>query len=123
QMSRDGQRLRITPCAIGSEIIVVREIVTGRIVVQYLLNVNDPALLVIQSQIHNSLSGIEGIATKIAAKRVLIDGEVLTAAEVARVHDVAKLYGDHVRSLVTLRPDADHKLAQIIEREIGNAEI
>jgi hypothetical protein len=28
-----------------------------------------------------------------------------------------------VRSLVVISPDADHKLAQIIEREIGNPEI
>ncbi|MGZ3723509.1 MAG: hypothetical protein ACXVA9_11290 [Bdellovibrionales bacterium] len=62
QLSADGKTLRINPKDVGTDTLVVREIKTGKLIVQYLINVNDQSLLVIQSTVKKALAELDGVS-------------------------------------------------------------
>lgn len=124
KMQRSRTTLRLMPTAVGQATLVIKNENTGAILKQYLINVDDSRLLVIENEIRGSLAEIDGITIQIEGHRVVVDGEVLTARDIARIHSVTKMYGEStVRSLVTLSPNAGGRIARVIEREINNPDI
>ena len=123
QISSDGKTLRLVPKALGKQTVVIQETRTGKIVAQYIVDINDPALRVIAGQVKTALADVDGISVSIMAGRVVIDGQVISSSEINRVHSVSKMYGDKIRSLVTVSPALGNELGKKIEREIGNPEI
>jgi pilus assembly protein CpaC len=55
--------------------------------------------------------------------KILVDGEILLARDMNRIVSVVAQFGDQASSIVTLSPLAQKKIAEMIERDIGNPEI
>lgn len=123
QISADGKKLRVNPFLVGTETIALREVKSGKIVAQYILHVAYAGTKIVAQEVSELLRDIDGISVTIADGRVVIDGQVPTAMEISRIHSVVKMYGERVRSLVTITPSTYERLAKIIEKEIGNPEI
>jgi hypothetical protein len=116
-------KLRFVPRALGTTTITVKDKKFGKVLRQFVITVNDPALQVIERELHETLEEIDGVKIRIAAGKVLLDGQVLTIKDYKKCYSAAKIYGGRVQNLVTLNPDYQAKLAKIIERQIGAAEI
>src|SRR5947208_3215786 len=52
-----------------------------------------------------------------------IDGEILLPRDMNRIYSVVSQFSDVASSIVTMSPLAQKKIAEMIERDIGNPEI
>ena len=74
-------------------------------------------------EIQSLLGEINGISISIINDKVVVDGEIFVPRDMKRIYNVVKEYGNKATSLVTLSASAQNKVAQFIEREIGNPNI
>jgi pilus assembly protein CpaC len=115
--------LRVNPTKEGFCTLVIKLAANDKVLFNFTLDSKKTDLNKVVREIRELLKEVEGIEIKIANSRVVVDGQVLLPAEIGRIHTVVKQYGDLATSLVTLSPIAQQKIAQFIERAIGNPEV
>ena len=115
--------LRFTPKQEGLGTVIILDKSTRKAVYEYTVDVTKTDLKKVAREIKSLLNEIEGISIKVANNKVVVDGQILLPNDMKRIHSVVKQYGDLATSLVTLSPFAQVKIAQFIERAIGNPEI
>ena len=77
----------------------------------------------IAAELRDLLVSVDGIEIKIYNKKVIIDGQVMLPIEMDRVNKVVADYGSLVKSFVSYSPEAQKKIAELIETEIGYPEL
>lgn len=115
--------LRLVPKKEGFGTLVIIDKATNAPVYEFTVDIRKTDLSKVSREIGSLLSEIEGISIRIANNKVVVDGQILLPQDMKRIHSVVKQYGDLATSLVTLSPAAQVKIAQFIERAIGNPEI
>jgi pilus assembly protein CpaC len=115
--------LRLKPVKEGFGTLVILDKTTHKPVYEFTVDVRKTDLNRVAHEITSLLNEIEGIHVRIANNKVVVDGQILLPVDMKRIHSVVKQYGDLATSLVTLSPAAQVKIAQFIERAIGNPEI
>lgn len=115
--------LRFSPKNKGFGTLIIFDKNTRKPVYEFTVDVQNVDLNKVAREIKNLLSEIDGITISIANNKVVVDGQILLPQDMKRIHSVVKQYGDMATSLVTLSPAAQVKIAQFIERAIGNPEI
>lgn len=123
QWNRETRTLRLMGTNQGVGTLVIKNPGTGKILAEFTLDVRKTDLQKVAREIQALLEGIEGITTKILNNKVVVDGEILLPSDMKRIHSVVKQYVPLATSLVVLSPIAQNKIAQFIERKIGNPEI
>lgn len=113
--------LRFTPIRKGVGSLIIKE---GRAILKkYTISVRETDLTRVAHEITSLLGEINGITVSIINNKVVVDGEIFVPRDMKRIYNVVKEYGDKATSLVTLSASAQNKVAQFIEREIGNPNI
>lgn len=113
--------LRFTPIRKGVGSLIIKE---GRsILKKYTVSVRETDLTRVAHEMKSLLGEINGITISIINNKVVVDGEIFVPRDMKRIYNVVKEYGDKATSLVTLSASAQNKVAQFIEREIGNPNI
>lgn len=123
QYNAKTKTLRFIPKKSGVGTLLIKDARTGQVFYQFTLNVKDINLQEIAKEMSHLLQDIEGIQIKILQNQVVVDGKILLPNEMSRIHSVVKRYQKHAISLVTLSPVAQVKIAQFMEKGIGNPEI
>ena len=115
--------LRFKPLKTGIGTLLIKHPNTGALLYEFRIDVKKTDLYKVGKEIKRLLRDIEGISVKIINNKVIVDGQILLPKDMNRIHSVVKQYPDLASSLVTLSPVAQVKIAQFIERAIGNPEI
>lgn len=115
--------LRFYPRAQGVGTLVIKHPTSGKILAEYTIDVRKTDLQKVAREMQALLEGIEGIQIRILNNKVVVDGQILLPSDMKRIHSVVKQYGAQATTLVTLSPIAQNKIAQFIEKKIGNPEI
>ncbi|MCB0350139.1 MAG: BON domain-containing protein [Bdellovibrionales bacterium] len=115
--------LRFSPKKEGFGTLVITDKRNKKTVYEFTVDIRKTDLAKVSREIKTLLNEIEGITISIANNRVVVDGQILLPNDMKRIHSVVKQYGELATSLVTLSPAAQVKIAQFIERAIGNPEI
>ncbi len=123
QWNPERRTLRFVPKTAGIGTLLIKNPVTGAVLREYTLDVRKSEMQKAAREIQALLEGIDGIKIKVLNNKVIVDGEILLASEMKRIHSVVKQFGAQATSLVMLSPLAQSKIAKIIERKIGNPEI
>ena len=123
QYNASTKMLRFIPKKPGVGTLLIKDKYTGKVFYQFTLNVKDINLKEIAKEMSHLLQDIEGIQIKILQNQVVVDGKILLPNEMSRIHSVVKRYQKYAISLVTLSPVAQVKIAQFMEKGIGNPEI
>ncbi|MGE4131273.1 MAG: pilus assembly protein [Bdellovibrionales bacterium] len=123
QWNPKTKTLRFNPHTPGIGTLIIKHPRTGKILAEYTLDVRKTDLQKTAREIQALLQGIEGVQVRILNNKVVVDGQILLPADMKRIHSVVKQYAPQATSLVTLSPIATNKIAQFIERKIGNPEI
>lgn len=123
QWNAESRTLRFIPKTVGVGTLVIKHPTTGKILTEYTIDVRKTDLQKVAREIQALLQGIEGISIKMLNNKAVVDGQILLPSDMKRIHSVVKQYGAQATSLVTLSPTAQNKIAQFIERKIGNPEI
>jgi pilus assembly protein CpaC len=95
----------------------------GKKLFEYRIDVKKSNLTKVAREIKSLLADVEGINIKIVNNKVVVDGQILLPRDMNRIYSVVSEYGAQASSLVTLSPLAQRKIAQLIEKDIGNPEI
>ncbi len=123
QYNSETKMLRIVPKKEGFGTLTLQDKKTGQPIYEFTIDVKRTDLNKVMREITALLGEVEGIQIKIYNNKVAVDGQILLPADMKRIHSVVKQYGDLATSFVTLSPAAQVKIAQFIERAIGNPEI
>lgn len=121
--SKALKTIRLTPKLEGFETLTIHDKRNGKIVAEYRIDVKKSKLDKVVREMRALLGDIEGINIKIVNNRVLVDGQILLPRDLARIYNVTQQFGDQARSIVTLSPLAQKKIAEFIARDINNPEI
>ena len=113
--------IRFTPKKRGVSSLVVKE--GNKILKKYTISVQETDLNQVAHEIKSLLGEIDGIEIIIINNKVVVDGEIFIPRDIRRISNVVSQYGKKAVSLVTLSVSAQNKVAQFIEREIGNPNI
>lgn len=125
EYSPELNTLRITPKAEGIATLQIYEANDSkqRIVVEYRLEVRKSKLDSVAREIKALLADIEGIEVKIVNNKVIIDGQIVIPKDMNRIYTVVTQFGEQATSLVTLSPLAQKRIAEFVEKDIGNPEV
>lgn len=123
QWNPNTRTLRFNPRDQGVGTLTIKHPDTGKVLFEFTLDVRKTDLQKVAREIQGLLQGIEGISVKTLNNKVVVDGQILLPSDMKRIHSVVKQYGNQATTLVTLSPIAQNKIAQFIERKIGNPEI
>jgi pilus assembly protein CpaC len=115
--------LRIDPKKEGYCTLVIKNPITQQSIYNFTLDVKKTDINKVASEVRSLLGEIDGIQIKVMNNKVLVDGEVILPADIARIHSVVKQYEPMAATFVRLSPGAQNKIAQFIERAIGNPEV
>ncbi len=115
--------IRFNPIREGTSSLVIKEKSTGKIIKRLTLDIKKTDLQRVAKELQSLLATIEGITIRILNNKVIVDGQILLPSDMKRIHSVVKQYGSLATSLVTLSPIAQNKIAEFIEKKIGNPEI
>jgi pilus assembly protein CpaC len=118
-----SRTLRFYGTSQGVGTLIIKNPSTGAVMAEFTLDVRKTDLQKVAREIQSLLEGIEGISVKIFNNKVVVDGQILLPTDMKRIHSVVKQYGGQATSLVVLSPIATNKIAQFIEKKIGNPEI
>ncbi len=113
--------IRFQPKKRGVGSLIVKE--GKKILKRYTVSVQETDLHQVAHEIKSLLGEIDGIEIIIINNKVVVDGEIFIPRDVRRISNVVGQYGKKAVSLVTLSVSAQNKVAQFIEREIGNPNI
>jgi pilus assembly protein CpaC len=121
-LARDTKTLLFTPLKEG---LATLQIVDGRgnQVFEYRIDVKKSNLTKVAREIKALLSDIEGIEIKIINNRVVVDGLIWLPRDKNRIFSVVRQYDGIASDLTRMNPGAQRKIAQLIEKDIGNPEI
>lgn len=119
----DSKTMRFYPKASGIGTLTIKHPTTGAILAEYTVDIRKTDLQKVAREMQALLQGIEGIQVKILNNKVIVDGQILLPSDMKRIHSVVKQYGNQATTLVTLSPIAQNKIAQFIEKKVGNPEI
>ena len=115
--------IRFKPKRHGSAVMIIKD-QDKKIIRRLHIDIQKDNLHKIAAELRDLLVSIDGIEVKIYNKQVFVDGQVLLPREMDRVNEVISKYGSNlVRSLVKFSPEAQKKIAEIVEKEIGHPEI
>ena len=118
---KNKNTLRFTPRKKGVGSLIIKE---GKAILKkYTVSVEETDLTRVALEMKSLLGEISGITIRIINKKVIVDGEVFVPRDMKRIYNVIKEYPRQSSSLVTLSASAQNKVAQFIEREIGNPNI
>jgi pilus assembly protein CpaC len=123
QWNPDTRTLRLIGTNQGVGTLIIKNPKSGAVLAEYTLDVRKTDLQKVAREIQALLEGIEGISVKIYNNKVVVDGQILLPSDMKRIHSVVKQYGGQATTLVVLSPTATNKIAQFIEKKIGNPEI
>ncbi len=123
QWNPESKTLRFNPRAVGVGTLIIKNPSTGKVLAEYTIDVKKTDLQKVAREIQALLQGIEGISIKMLNNKIVVDGQILLPSDMKRIHSVVKQYGGQATSLVVLSPIAQNKIAQFIERKVGNPEI
>lgn len=123
QWNAEERTLRFYPRNAGVGTLTIKHPTTGKVLAEFTIDVRKTDLQKVAREMKDLLEGVEGIQVKIMNNKVIVDGQILLAVDMKRIHSVVKQYGSQATSLVTLSPSAQNKIAQVIERKVGNPEI
>ncbi|RME14883.1 MAG: BON domain-containing protein [Bdellovibrio sp.] len=121
--NRREKKLRLIPKREGVGTLLITNPATGDVVYEFRIDVKKTDLYKVKREIKELLKEIEGITIKIANNKVVVDGQILLPKDMNRILSVVRQYGDLATTFVTLSPVAQVKIAQYIERAIGNPEV
>ena len=115
--------IRFVPKRKGSGVMIIKN-AKDKIIGRLHIDVQKDNLHKIAAELKDLLIAVDGIEVKIYNKKVIIDGQVLLPREMDRINTVIKEYNSPlINSLVTYSPEAQKKIAEIIEKEIGYPEV
>ena len=115
--------IRFNPIRKGSSVMIIKN-KEDKIIARLNIDVQKDNLHKIAAELRDLLIAIDGIEVKIYNKKVIIDGQVLLPREMDRIEAVLAQYNPKlVQSLVTYSPEAQKKIAELIEKEIGYPEV
>lgn len=125
EYSAELNTIRITPKAEGIATLQIYDARDRkqRILAEYRLEVRKSKLDTVAREMKSLLGDIEGVAIKIVNNKVIVDGQIVIPKDMNRIYSVVQQYGDQATSLVTLSPIAQKRLAEFIEKDIGNPEV
>jgi pilus assembly protein CpaC len=123
QWNPETRTLRFNPRNVGVGTLIIKNPKTGQVLTEFTLDVKKTDLQKVAREMQELLQGIEGISVKILNNKVVVDGQILLPSDMKRIHSVVKQYGGQATTLVVLSPIATNKIAQFIERKVGNPEI
>jgi len=123
QWNPETRTLRFVPRTAGVGTLIIKHPRTGAILHEFTIDVRKTDLQKVAREMQALLQGIEGIQVKVLNNKVIVDGQILLPSDMKRIHSVVKQYGGQATSLVILSPIAQNKIAQFIEKKIGNPEI
>lgn len=123
QWNPETKTLRFNPRAVGVGSLIIKDPKTAKVLAEYTIDVKKTDLQKVAREIQSLLQGIEGITIKMLNNKIVVDGQILLPSDMKRIHSVVKQYGGQATSLVVLSPLAQNKIAQFIERKVGNPEI
>jgi pilus assembly protein CpaC len=123
QYNDQSKMLRIKPKKEGFGTLQLQNKSTGQVIYSFTVDVKRTDLNKVVREIKDLLSEVDGIQIKIANNKVIVDGQIMSPSDMDRIVSVVDQYGDLATNLVTLSPAAQVKIAQFIERAIGNPEI
>ena len=124
-LRRSKNDIRFIPKKRGAGVLIIknkRNEIIGRLHIE----VQSQNLHKAAAEIRELLTPVDGIEIKIYNKTIFIDGQVLFPNEMSRIRSVMQKYtadGFEIKSLVTYSPEAQKKIAEIIEKEIGSPEV
>lgn len=121
-IAKDLKIIRLEPVAAGSTNFSLRD-GKGNKVVEYIITVRKNNLNKAASEIKALLGDIEGIQIRQVNGKVVIDGEILLPKDMNRIYSTVSQFPDVATSMVTMSPLAQKKIAELIEKDIGNPEI
>ena len=115
--------IRFKPKRQGSAVMIIKD-QDNKIIRRLHIDIQKDNLHKIAAELRDLLVSIDGIEVKIYNKQVFVDGQVLLPREMDRVNEVISKYGSNlVRSLVQFSPEAQKKIAEIVEKEVGYPEV
>ena len=114
--------IRFKPLRPGSAVMIIKN-QKKKIIGRLHIDVQKDNLHKIAAELRDLLIAIDGIQIKIYNKKVIIDGQVLLPSEMDRIKRVVAEYTPLVKSFVGYSPEAQKKIAEVIEREIGEPEV
>ena len=115
--------IRFHPKRKGSAVMIIKN-QKNKIIGRLNIDIQKDNLHKIAAELRDLLIAVDGIEVKIYNKKVIIDGQVLLPREMDRIKAVIAQYDPRlVQSLVTYSPEAQKKIAEIIEKEIGYPEV
>lgn len=115
--------LRFNPKHEGFASLTVHDKKNGRILVEYRIDVRKNRLEKVVREVRSLLGDVEGIVIRIVNNRVTIDGQVLLPADMSRIYNVQRQFGDQVSVMATMSPLAIKMISTYLAREINNPEI
>ena len=121
-VARQLSTLLFTPKKEGVATLTVYD-ASGKKIFEFRIDVKKSNLTKVAREIRALLSDIEGIQIKIINNRVVVDGMVLLPQDMSRIHSVVKQYDGQASNIVRISPQAQRKIAQMIENDIRNPEI
>lgn len=120
---KDTNDIRFKPIRRGSSVMIIKN-KENEILGRLNIDVQKVNLHKIAAELRDLLIAVDGIEVKIYNEKVIIDGQVLLPREMDRINAVIAQYNPKlVQSLVTYSPEAQKKIAELIEKEIGYPEI
>src|SRR4051812_41783054 len=121
-IARDTKTLLFTPLKEG---LGTLQIVDGKgnQIYEYRIDVKKSNLTKVAREIKALLSDIEGIEIKIINNKVVVDGLIWLPRDKNRIFSVVHQYDGIASDLTRMNPGAQRKIAQLIEKDIGNPEI
>ncbi len=121
-IAKELKTIRFEPTGPGKTNFTLRN-AAGSVVTEYIIIVRKNDLGNVMNQIRDALKDIEGINFRIMNNKVVVDGEILLPRDMNRIFNVVTQFGDAASSLVVMSPLAQKKIAEMIEKDIGNPEI
>ena len=115
--------IRFIPKRQGSGVMVIKN-KDNKIIGRLHVDVQKDNLHKVAAELRDLLVAIDGIEVRIYNKKIIIDGQVLLPGEMKRIMDVISKYDPKmVTSLVRYSPEAQAKIAKLLEEKIGLPEI
>ena len=124
-LRRSKNDIRFVPKRKGAGVLIIKN-KKNEIIGRLHIEVQSQNLHKAAAEIRELLTPVDGVEIKIYNKKIFIDGQVLLPGEMSRIKSVMAKYsaeGFKIESLVTYSPEAQKKVAEIIEKEIGSPEV
>jgi pilus assembly protein CpaC len=121
-VARQLSTLLFTPVREGVATLIIYD-AAGKKIFEFRIDVKKSNLTKVAREMRGLLADIEGITIKIINNRVVVDGMVLLPADMSRIHSVVKQYDGQASNIVRISPQAQRKIAEMIQNDIRNPEI